>query len=182
LAWVTKISSSSYSPLVSVISAPSRVSVRASRLTLNGPKHCPRRIACCRRGRAAVSTHHRADARQQLARVERLGQVIVGADLEADDAVDILALGRQHDDGRKPRLPAQAPRHRQAVLARHHPVQHQEIRQAPGQQTIECRRVFGRLDRIALAGQVFGDQLADAGIVVGDVDGVFFHAATIAAA
>jgi hypothetical protein len=33
------------------------------------------------------------DAGEQLARVERLGQVVVGADLEADDAVDVLDLG-----------------------------------------------------------------------------------------
>ena len=34
------------------------------------------------------------NARQQFARVERLGQVVVGAHLEADDAVDVVALSR----------------------------------------------------------------------------------------
>ena len=47
---------------------------------------------------------HRVDARDQLARVERFGQVVVGAHLQADDAVDVLALRREHDDRDRRRL------------------------------------------------------------------------------
>ena len=45
-------------------------------------------------GRAA---QHRADARDQLARLERLDHVVVGADLEPDDAVGRLAPGGEQD-------------------------------------------------------------------------------------
>ena len=38
------------------------------------------------------------DPRDQLAAAERLREVIVGPHLQADDAVDLLALGGQHDD------------------------------------------------------------------------------------
>ena len=40
-----------------------------------------------------------AHAGDQLARAERLDQVVVGAQLQADDAVLDLALGGEHDDG-----------------------------------------------------------------------------------
>jgi hypothetical protein len=55
-------------------------------------------------GRAAVApravpAQDRADARQQLARLEGFGQVVVGADLQADDAVHRVALGGEHHDG-----------------------------------------------------------------------------------
>src|SRR5204862_1274500 len=40
----------------------------------------------------------RLDARDELARVERLRHVVVGADLEADDLVDVLVPRGQHQD------------------------------------------------------------------------------------
>ena len=47
------------------------------------------------RGGAPEDRLHAGD---ELARVERLGQVVVGADLEADDLVDVLVAGGQHQD------------------------------------------------------------------------------------
>ena len=49
-------------------------------------------------GRAARAPQQGADAGQQLARIEGLGQVIVGAHLETDHAVDRDRLGREHQD------------------------------------------------------------------------------------
>ena len=46
-------------------------------------------------GRAA---QHALHARDELARVERLRQVVVGADLEPDDLVDVLVARGEHDD------------------------------------------------------------------------------------
>ena len=48
------------------------------------------------------------DARDELAATERLGQVVVSAELQTDDAVHLVALGGQHDD-RDARLTSQAP-------------------------------------------------------------------------
>ena len=52
-------------------------------------------------GAAAPSpgaAQHRPDPRGHLARAERLDDVVVGAELEADDAVGLLAAGGEHDD------------------------------------------------------------------------------------
>ena len=51
-----------------------------------------------RRRSGADAAQDRLDARDELARVERLRQVVVGADLEADDLVDVLVAGGQHQD------------------------------------------------------------------------------------
>src|SRR5581483_9217803 len=44
------------------------------------------------------TAQHRPDARDELPRVERLRQVVVGADLETDDLVDVLVARGQHQD------------------------------------------------------------------------------------
>ena len=68
------------------------------------------------------------DPRQQLARIEGLAQVIVSADFEADDAVYVLALGREHDDGCAVIGRAQAPANRQAVFTGQHQVENHQGR------------------------------------------------------
>ena len=50
------------------------------------------------RARRRGSPQHRLDAGQQLARRERLGDVVVGAALEAADLVLLLGSGGEHDD------------------------------------------------------------------------------------
>ena len=48
-------------------------------------------------GEVAVrAAQQRLDPAQQLAQAERLGQVVVGAQLQADDLVDLLVTGGQH--------------------------------------------------------------------------------------
>lgn len=44
------------------------------------------------------ATPHGANSGQQLARPEWIRNVVVGAQIEADDAIGFLALGSQHDD------------------------------------------------------------------------------------
>jgi hypothetical protein len=41
---------------------------------------------------------NRLDARDELTRLEGLGQIVVGAELESDDAIGDVAASRQHDD------------------------------------------------------------------------------------
>src|SRR5262249_10445187 len=52
------------------------------------------RIAWC----VSRATQYRLDSPEQLARVEGLGDVVIGAELESDDAIDVLATRGQHDD------------------------------------------------------------------------------------
>ena len=72
---------------------------------------------------------HGADPRQQLARAEGLGDIIVGAGFQATDAVGLFAARGQHDDrhvGRRPLAP-QAPADLDPGHAFDHPVEDDEI-------------------------------------------------------
>src|SRR6185312_14730288 len=50
-----------------------------------------------RRGAVAGAAQHGPDAGDQLGHAERLHEVVVGAQLEADDAVGLEAAGGEHD-------------------------------------------------------------------------------------
>ena len=63
-----------------------------------------------------------ADAAEQLADAEGLGHVVVGADLEADDLVDLGVLRRQQDD-RDGAAAADVAADVEAAAARHHDVE-----------------------------------------------------------
>src|SRR5262249_52357023 len=57
--------------------------------------------AVARGGRATAfeAPQYGANAREQFTQVERLGQIVVGAEFKADDAVDIVAaVARGEDD------------------------------------------------------------------------------------
>jgi hypothetical protein len=116
------------SPVVSVICSPSLVRRRSERSNSKGPK-----VTVCGSLAGApglpagAAAQHGVDAGQQLARVEGLGQVVVGAHFQADDAVHVLDLGGQHDDGRAVAGGAQAAADGQAVLAGQHQVQHDQV-------------------------------------------------------
>ena len=49
--------------------------------------------------RGPAAAHHRPDASDELTEPERLDHVVVGAELEADDPIELLAACRDHDDG-----------------------------------------------------------------------------------
>ena len=72
---------------------------------------------------------HRAQPGQQLARRERLGDVVVGAQLEPHDAIGLVPARGQHDDGHLALL-ADAPADLQPVHARHHDVQQDGVEHA----------------------------------------------------
>src|SRR5215212_873894 len=92
-------------------------------------------------GRAApgllIAPQTGSDAGQQLARRERLGHVVVGAGVEADDLVSLLAPRRQHDHRPVPEL-AQSPAHFHAVQVRQADVEKHQVR----------RRRSGRQQRV----------------------------------
>ena len=80
--------------------------------------------------RALSPAQHRLDAGQQLHHVERLGEVVVGAQLESQHAVDDLASGGEHQDGGLHLLLAQVPKHVEAAPARERDVQQDEVERA----------------------------------------------------
>ena len=81
------------------------------------------------------AAQHGPHAGHQLAQPVRLGDVVVGADLEPDDGVDLAALGRDHDD-RHRRPAAELAAHVDAGHLRQHHVEQHEVR-ADGVEHVE---------------------------------------------
>ena len=104
----------------------------------------------------------------QLARIERLAEIVVGADLKADDAVDVLFQRGQENDGHVRALGAQIPAHIEPRAVGQHDVEHDEIdlvrRQPLVQLVAACRKQHAE----TLALDIAGEKLADLRIVVGD--------------
>src|SRR5882762_800182 len=84
---------------------------------------------------------HRLDSRQQLALVERLGQVVIGPDFKTHDAIGVVRHRGQHDD-RHGRPRAQLPAQGEAVFAIQHDVENDEIDRLPFQGGEHSRTVL----------------------------------------
>ncbi len=122
------------------------------------------RLAGRRRCLGHAAQHH-LDARQQLARIEGLGQVVVRTHLQAQDAVQQGAARREHDHGDVGAF-AQAAAQGQAVGAGQHQVQHDEVGRMPAQPVPHGLAVTHGGRTHARGAQVVAQQLADVGIVV----------------
>ena len=113
-----------------------------------------------------LAAQHGLDPRQQLARVERLGQVVVGAAFQALDAAGFVTLGGEHDDRHLVVRLAQATAGGQAVLAGQHEVEHQQLEQLAGQQAIHLLDVLHCAHAVALLAEEALQQAAQAGIII----------------
>ena len=78
--------------------AASFMTVRVAGSSVTSPTVTARLLVLLARLDAAENG---VNARCQLARVERLGQVVIGADLQADNAIDVFAAGGEQDDGNR---------------------------------------------------------------------------------
>ncbi len=109
------------------------------------------------------------DTGDELARTERFRDVVVGPQLEADDAIGLLATCGEHDD-RHGRLAAQRPRHVEAVDPRQPQVEHDEVRPASPGFGEGGRAVGRRDDGEARVLEVVAGDVDDPGFVVNDKD------------
>jgi hypothetical protein len=66
-------------------------------------------------------------ARKEFADGEGLGDVIVGAEFEAHDFIDLLATRGEHDDGNRRAFGLELLANVQAAHARHHHVENDEV-------------------------------------------------------
>ncbi len=116
----------------------------------------------------AGAPQQRLDAGQQLARLEGLGQVVVGAELEADDAVGGLAARGQHHQRQaaRGRLAAQLAREVEAVAIGQHQVEHERVVRAGGQAHAAVGQRAGGIDVEALRAQIVADHARQARVVV----------------
>ena len=123
------------------------------------------------RWQRACAAQEGPDACQQLARTDGLDEVVVGAHLDAQDAVGLLAARVEHQHGQV-RLGAQVAAQDQTVGVGQHQVEHHEVDGVLAQH-LPHLALAGRRQRIELvARQILRQQLADLGVVVDDEDTV----------
>jgi hypothetical protein len=115
------------------------------------------------------TAQHSLDSRDQLARTERLHDIIVRANLEADDAVDLRAHSGQHDD-RRPILLAQLLAEHKPAFAGHHEIEDNEVEPADLDRLHHLAPV-GRLgDPEAMFGKILAHECAKLAIVIDNQD------------
>src|SRR4051812_47990885 len=78
-----------------------------------------------------VSPQNRANAREQFPETERLGDVIVGTELEADDTVNFITAMPRRDDDRNVRVGANLPQEIQPVILAEPEIQNDQARIRP---------------------------------------------------
>ena len=128
-----------------------------------------------RRGRRlAEPAQHGADPGEELPRAEGLRQVVVRAELQAEDAVELLVLGGEEDDGQAPGAP-DAAADLEAVRLRHQDVQDDEVDPAR-RDAVDGLAAVLRLDHLEAAlGEGEADDLADVAVVVRHQDAIHRH-------
>ena len=116
--------------------------------------------------RAAAAAQQRAQPRAQLLERERLDQVVVGAGVEAVDAVrDGVARG-QHQHRRAVAGGAQPAADLEPVGLGHQHVEHDRVRRLVGERVERLAAVGGELDPVAVHAQRAIERVADRGLVV----------------
>src|SRR3989442_6976329 len=110
-----------------------------------------------------------ADARQQLGEREGLHQVVVGAELQALDAV-LYLVARADEEHRRLALATDALQHAEAIHARHHHVHQHQVVAARGGQVQAFGAVAGDVDDVGVLCQALADIGRGLRFVVDDQD------------
>ena len=120
--------------------------------------------------RRLMAPQQRGDARHQLTHAERLGEVVVGAALEAEDLVGLGVARRQHQDRRAAVHGAGAdrPADGDAVEIGQHQVEQNQIEALGVGARQGVPAVVDLLDRVAAERQVEPQQFADGRVVLDD--------------
>jgi hypothetical protein len=115
-----------------------------------------------------AAAQQRPHARHQFGRREGLGEVVVGADVQALDLVGFLRARRQHDDrqGLGARVLTPARQQADAGVAGQHPVQHDQVGQLGQQRGLRVGPRDGNARFVPLMAQVQRDQFGDRGLVL----------------
>ena len=106
-----------------------------------------------------------ANPGDQLSRIEWFDDIVIRADLEADDPVGRLAPGSQQDSRDRPGFRQMAAQ-RQAIFARHHDVEQDQIGGLRAQQAARLGRAGGLADGEPLADKIFGQGFAQSRLVI----------------
>src|SRR5262249_15117039 len=120
------------------------------------------------RQRFGAPAKHGADAGDQLARVERLAEIIVGADFKPDNAVDILLQRRKENDRHVGAVGPEVAAHVEAGAVGQHHVEHDEIDMVRRQLVAELTATRRELHAKALCLDIAGEELPNFWIVIDD--------------
>ena len=123
---------------------------------------------------AVDPAQHRLHPRHQLGGGERLGEVVVTAELESEHAVDFAVACGEEDHGDLRRL-AQPPAHFEAVDVRESDVEHDESWPVGAHRFKSGLAGCGLQHPEPVTGQVQVDQVGDVGLVVDHHDRASFH-------
>ncbi len=118
------------------------------------------------------------DAGQQLAHPKRLGDVVISAQLQAQNLVGFFYPGREQDDGRS-RLAVVDADELIAVHLRHHNVEQDQVGLLVARHVERFASVGCYDDAEALLGQVISHQRANTGFVIDDEDGLGHWTSTV---
>ncbi len=110
------------------------------------------------------------NSRDQFARTEGLDDIIVGADLKPNDAVDLRTHGGQHDD-RRPVLLTQLLAEDKPAVSGHHEIEDNEVEPVLYLDRFHHFAPIGRLgDPEAMFGKILAHECAELAIVIDDQD------------
>ena len=124
-----------------------------------------------RRRRVSRPPQDRIYPRDQFARAERFGHIVVAADFEPEDAIDFLVAGRQEQDRRIGGL-ADLAADLQPVHLGHADVEHDEVVDIAVEAGQRLPAVLRNGNRHAALLEREADDVADMGVVVDDENGM----------
>src|SRR6185369_2119494 len=90
---------------------------------------------------------------------------IVGADFQANEAIDVVTSRCQHQDGNSRSSP-DSPQHIEAVCTRQHHVEHYQVVFVRKRAVHASLAVVNSFNRVTLRLQILADQLAKSDVVV----------------
>ena len=124
--------------------------------------------ACASAARAQAAAGDGADAGHHLLDPERLDDEVVGAQLQAQHAIDLLGLGADEDDRHVRVAGADLAADVVAARPRHHDVQQHEVRRFGLEARQRLAPVVGGDGVVAFVRQDGGQPVADVAVVLGD--------------
>ena len=126
----------------------------------------------------SASAQNRPDSGQQLARVKRLGQIVVRPYLQAHNAIDIVAAGREQQNTHGRCRRAQTAKHLETIQARQHHVE-QSDGVVPAQSLSQTGfAVMRQRDVVAVPAEIVAQHRAQFHVVVDEEDRLHVSAPT----
>ncbi len=141
-----------------------------------GERRLPRRLGT----RALRPAQQRVDTGHHLLRAEGLGDVVVGAELQPDDAVHLVGAGGDHDHGQvgEPVVVADVTADFEPVHAGQHAVEDDEVGAVRMHPRQRVGAVADGVHVVVGTFEVVPQEVSDVRVVLDDED-LLFHLATV---